>query len=356
VISFRSGIRLFIGALLLLTAAGAFAQPFNAWLTVSPGYPTNHGYIQLPTSSALNFSGNSFTFEAWVAASDAGGCSSLAGNGYTNSQWIGICGTTLRSYMRGSGSLLDGGTVPANDWTHVAVTFDAATRRHAHYIDGELVTERIEPAGITPAVASWRIFSDFDYPRTPNGSIDEVRFWNKARTIDEIRADITNAISSARPNLVAVYALDGNANATVGGTALNGTKNGPGGFLNGAIGTGCTTTSSQLCVGPGGRFAVRATYKTDTTSGNATVASFSTAESGIFWFFAPTNWEVIVKVLNGCGSGFANNYWVFTSALTNQHYEIEITDIHSGVTKRYFNYQGVIAPQVQDLQAFATCP
>jgi len=51
-----------------------------------------------------------------------------------------------------------------------------------------------------------------------------------------------------------------------------------------------------------------------------------------------------------------NRWWVFTSALTNQHYELVVTDYKNGETKRYFNYQGVIAPQVQDVNAFATCP
>lgn len=348
--------RLVLGALFVLAASTALAQPTGSWLTVSPGYPTNHGYIQLPSSSALNFAGGSFTFEAWVAISDPTlACVSIAGNGYTESQWIGICGTTLRSYMSGSSSQFNGGFVPAGDWTHIAVTFDAATRRHAHYVDGELTMERIEANAITASPSAWRIFSDADYPRTPNGAIDEVRFWNVARTLEQIRSTITSSLTAPQAGLVAVYALDAGANATVGGAGLNGTKLGAGGYLNNAIGTGCTTTTTQLCVGPDGRYSVTATYQTDPSfRGVAHVAPLTTADSGIFWFFASSNWEVVVKVLNACGVN--NRKWVFTAGLTNQHYELEVTDIQGGVTKRYFNFQGVIAPQTQDVDAFATCP
>ena len=125
-------------------------------------------------------------------------------------------------------------------------------------------------------------------------------------------------------------------------------------YLNGAISAGCTSTASTLCLGPSGRFAVKASYKTASTSGNGAVVPFSTSESGLFTFFAPTNWEVVIKVLNGCGVN--NHWWVFTGGLTDQHAEIEVTDQHRGVTKRYFNYSGVPFALVTDTQALATCP
>lgn len=343
--------RVLLGTLFVLMASAAFAQPFNAWLVNSAPGDT---YITLANDAALNFAGGSFTFEAWVAITHSGDseCDSIAGNTFTAGQWIGLCGTSLRSYMSGSGSAYTIGTVTSK-WTHIAVTFDNATKVHSHYVDGELAGSRVESNAMTASGQPWRIFHDAAWQYSPNGAIDEVRFWSVARTQEQIRDGITRTLRGGPAGNVAVYPLDGNANDVLAGH--HGVKTGPGGFLNAPIGpTGCTTSSSQLCVGPGGRYGIRAYWQTESSRGNGTVASFTTADSGIFWFFAASNWEVVVKVLNGCGVN--NRWWVFTSGLTNQHYELEVTDYQSAITKRYFNYQGVIAPQTQDVDAFATCP
>jgi hypothetical protein len=82
--------------------------------------------------------------------------------------------------------------------------------------------------------------------------------------------------------------------------------------------------------------------------------AFSTPESGIFWFFGANNWEMMTKVLNGCGIN--SRHWVFTSAVTDQHFELVVTDTSTGRTKRYLNYAGSPAPAITDIDAFATCP
>ena len=121
--------------------------------------------------------------------------------------------------------------------------------------------------------------------------------------------------------------------------------------------TGATTKVAPLCLN--NRYTVRAYWRTNPTPGTATdgqaqVASCPNPGSGLFWFFAPTNWEVMVKVLNGCGLN--NRWWVFSAATTNVFYRLEVTDVTSGAQKIYFNYPGPPAPAVTDVNAFATCP
>jgi len=119
-------------ALTVLAVPAAQAQPFGTWLQLA-GKPT-HGYIAIPNSPALNPTGG-FTFEAWVNVTDpGGGCSSIAGKNWHKAWWIGICGTTLRSYVRGysgsgegPGTFRDAGTLPPNLWTHIAVVFNGTT-------------------------------------------------------------------------------------------------------------------------------------------------------------------------------------------------------------------------------------
>lgn len=344
-------IRLISLTLLVLATFAASAQPFDAWLQNASG----HSYIQLPNNSALNFAGQSFTFEAWVSVTDVTGCGSIAGNDYVASMWIGVCGTKLRSYVRGAGSSVDGGTIPAADWTHIAVTFDAATKRRTHYVDGEEALTQIDPGPLVPSSAAWRLYSDVSWQYTPNGGIDEVRFWNVARTRDQIRSTITSRITSATPGLVARYALDGNPTDSIG-TAHGSRVGTSSSYLTGAVSGGCSTDATTLCVGPSGRFAVKAFYRAagGGAVGSAAVVPYTTSESGMFTFFSPTNWEAVVKVLNACGVN--NRWWVFAGGLTDQHTELEVTDRANGITKRYFNYSGVPFQPLNDTTAFATCP
>src|SRR5207253_1136777 len=155
-------------SLAVLMASAASAQPFAGKYTSTTG--ANYLAVSTP-GTTFDFT-NGFTFEAWVSVHDGGACSSLAGKGYTTSWWVGICGNQLRSYLRGTASIYTVGTVPADKWTHVAVTWDGTT--HKHYVDGELVGSRTETGAMTTSTNEMRIFSDTSWNFTPTGSIDEV--------------------------------------------------------------------------------------------------------------------------------------------------------------------------------------
>lgn len=77
-------------------------------------------------------------------------------------------------------------------------------------------------------------------------------------------------------------------------------------------------------------------------------------DSGLFWFFAEDNWEMLVKVIDGCS--FNGHFWVFSSATTNVEYTLRIGDTEGGITREYFNALGVNSPAITDTEAFATCP
>jgi hypothetical protein len=336
----------FVGLLLVLSlAVPAVAQPFASYLTTPAA---SNGYVVVPHNAAFN-STNAFTFEAWVSVKDSGSCTTIYGKNYLTGQWVGVCGTTLRSYLHGSGSLFDGGVVPVSDWTHIAVTFDGTT--HRHYIDGEEVASRAEPGDLNNNTSELRIGSDVSWQFSPNGSIDEVRFWNVARTKAEIRSTITRAISSG-PGLIAVYHLDGNGSDAVAG--LNGTIGGTQSSFQSPSPSTCVSNTTTLCF-ESGRFAVSSKWMTPGgETGAGTVVPGASQNAGLFWFFAPDNWELLVKELNGCGVNARR--WVFSAATTNVHYRLSVTEGTTGSTKRYFNYQGDNAPAVNDTGAFGTCP
>lgn len=335
----------FAGALGLLFATFAEGQPFGAWMT-STSAATGR-YIEIPSSPDLNPT-DQITIEAWVSVS-GGNCPTILGKGYVSTYWVGVCGGVLRSYLKGSSSQRNGGVVPVGQWTHVAVTFDGTTQRH--YINGELITSFPLTGPLPTNASAARIGSDVDWLHGPDGAIDEVRLWNVARTTDEIRSAINVPISTPQPGLVAVWSLDASGADVIG--SHEGTNVGGVTFLNGAIAPGCVASSTFLCLD--GRFSVGVEWRDFAGhTGVGTVVPGASADSGIFWFFAPNAWEVLAKTVNGCGLN--NRYWAFGAATTNVFYRLEFTDVHAGVSKIYFNYPGVASPAITDAAAFATCP
>lgn len=121
-----------------------------------------------------------------------------------------------------------------------------------------------------------------------------------------------------------------------------------------ANGSACIENDTTLCLN-GNRFRVEVTWANFTGgTGVGHVAPCGADDSGIFWFFAPDNWEMLVKVINACTLN--DRFWVFSAATTNVGYTLTVTDTRTGARKTYNNRLGVASPAVTDTSAFATCP
>jgi len=83
-----------------------------------------------------------------------------------------------------------------------------------------------------------------------------------------------------------------------------------------------------------------------TGSGNAVPL---TSDTGYFWFFSPSNVELVIKVLDA--RGVNGKHWVFYGALSNVSYTVTVTNRATGVTRIYTNPQGTLA-SVADTTAF----
>ncbi len=350
-----------LATLAVVAPQPAQAQPFNAWMTSSPGYPTSSGYLRVAPNAALNPTG-AFTFEAWVSMTNSSSgedCRTIAGKNYLQAWWIGLCTVsgkpTLRSYLKGGGSLRNGGEIEPGRWTHIAVVFNGSKR--IHYINGELAAQFDETGPLSVSGSEMRIGSDVSWEHSPTGATDEVRLWNVARTQAQIRDAMSRALNAAQPGLVGVWALDANANDVVG--PFDGSLVGSGvGFTTFPAVFSCGAGSvTSLCLQD--RFLITSRWRTNPapgtlTDGESRVVGCANEGSGLFWFFSSDNWEVMVKALNGCGLN--NRFWIFSSASTNVFYRMDVLDVRAGVQKIYFNYPGPPAPAVTDVNAFATCP
>lgn len=89
-------------------------------------------------------------------------------------------------------------------------------------------------------------------------------------------------------------------------------------------------------------------------SGHGKTVPLATETAGLFWFFQPDNWEIQVKVIDGCA--FNQRYWVFAAATTDVAYTLTVTDTASGAEMNYENALGTSAAAITDTDAFATCP
>ncbi len=121
-----------------------------------------------------------------------------------------------------------------------------------------------------------------------------------------------------------------------------------------SYGVTCLPDAQHLCLQQG-RYRVGVSFQdgSGTTSQGNVVSSLASADSGVFWFFGPDDWELLVKVLDGCAVN--QQVWVFTAATTNLAYTLTVTDTVTGTVKTYPNAAGPPAPAVTDVGAFAGC-
>ena len=334
------------GGLLLLAwlAAGAAkAQPFQDWLQT---FSTASAYVEVPDSAQLHLS-NTLTFEAWVAINATGGCRSIAGKSYVTSWWVGVCGTTLRSYR--SGHVFDGGQIPAGAWTHVAVVIGGGRRKH--YIDGELALDQPDPGSIGVNSSPLRLWSDVAWEFTPQGALDEVRLWRGARTQAQIRQFITQSSVAGQPNLVGHWTLNGSAAATP--AALSGVEHGT--FIYDDFhGGDCFPTSNVACLLD--RFAVSAVYRGGPVGTPATAATVqqSSPKSAVFSTSDPQLWEVLVNAVNLCPTG--GRPIVAVSSPSSYFRKVSVLDDSYGVQRIYFLYPGGVTAPILDATGFTGCP
>lgn len=121
-----------------------------------------------------------------------------------------------------------------------------------------------------------------------------------------------------------------------------------------AIRRRCAESATARCL-QDGRFRAEVEFADyQGATGAARVAPARSADTGVFSFFDPDNWELMVKVLDGCHLN--GNFWVYSSASTDVRYTMTITDTQTGAQKVYSNPLGQVAKTVADTAAFACSP
>jgi PKD repeat protein len=115
----------------------------------------------------------------------------------------------------------------------------------------------------------------------------------------------------------------------------------------------CTPGPTALCLNHG-RFKVEVAWRANNLDKEgAGQAVPMTADTGVFWFFAPTNLELMVKVLDG--STINGYFWFFSGALSSVEYTITVTDTATNAVKTYHNDEPNFG-SIADVSAFPATP
>ena len=120
------------------------------------------------------------------------------------------------------------------------------------------------------------------------------------------------------------------------------------------VGAPCQPSPTILCL-LDGRFRVVLDWRDfSQRTGQAHLAPFGSDDSGLWWFFDPDNWEMLVKMVDGCQD--SDRFWLFASATTNVEHILRVTDTVTGYTLRYINPLGRPAATIATNQAFDCTP
>lgn len=121
-----------------------------------------------------------------------------------------------------------------------------------------------------------------------------------------------------------------------------------------AIQPGCEPTATARCL-LGGRFRATVAWRDfEDRTGEGQVAPRGSADSALFWFFEPANFEILVKMVDGCAEN--GHYWVFAAGTTDVEHTLEVTDLQTGEVFSSTNPLGQASAAITATDAFASCP
>jgi len=107
--------------------------------------------------------------------------------------------------------------------------------------------------------------------------------------------------------------------------------------------------ANALCL-QGGRYEITVQWRAPDGSTGIGHPVPLTEETGAFWFFADDNYELMVKVHDGCELN--NRFWVYAAGLTDVEVTVNVHDIFVGFQRTYTNRLGTLFEPVGDTQTF----
>ena len=202
-------------------------------------------FIQVADHASLQMT-NNLTMEAWINHSGNGTGSQIILNKEGEYE-LGITSDTGEIKFAIANAPTwnwhnTGFFVTANEWTHIAVTYDAVAGEAKTFINGNLVDTYSQSGAVGDVYPG---FGDLFIGGRENattqrfqGSIDDVRIWGSTRSEVEIQNNYSDNLSGAEPGLAGNWRLD-EADGTL---VADQSPNGNDGTLGGVEGAASTPT------------------------------------------------------------------------------------------------------------------
>ena len=177
-------------------------------------------FVQVPHSASLNIT-RQFTIAFWLKTGDpAQKWRRILEKGTFDEYYVSFYGTTerfggaLRTAVPGGScmnNLLGPSTsaIPANEWVHVALTYDGAITRL--FLNGQLEVARTAlaaPRNLAKDLIIGAALHGQIYEYHYQGMLDELSLWNVARTEPEVAAMLFTKLTGDESGLVACYDFD----------------------------------------------------------------------------------------------------------------------------------------------------
>jgi parallel beta-helix repeat protein len=225
---------LFIAAAIILlwgcavSQAGSYALDFDGI----------DDWASIPNIPAYNFGDGNFTIEMWEkTAADYGGYGLLFGDNYASCLYIYIgegyiYAGSLYNYLYSPTTYNDG------QWHHIALVRTSGTGEL--YVDGNMVNSGDFSGYLSASQpTTWALGNTGPYPYFDywNGTLDELRIWNYARTQTQIVTNMTRPLAGTEPGLVGYWRFDEGTGQVIGDSSTHGN--------NGQLGSTANPESSD---------------------------------------------------------------------------------------------------------------
>ncbi|MFZ3077716.1 MAG: LamG domain-containing protein [Candidatus Aenigmatarchaeota archaeon] len=147
-------------------------------------------YVNAGNGASLN-NADKITIESWIYMNNLNGYKTIVSKGATQNYWFHISNLNkIRFYIQQSdlnyGDISANTVLSANQWYHIVAVYDNSTRQVVFYLNGKPDGGGVYSVGMKNT--TWNTLFLGGYAGNSyyfNGTIDEVKIWNRALAPDE---------------------------------------------------------------------------------------------------------------------------------------------------------------------------